>query len=576
LDAQEKIFAPTQNLGMVRIVPLGGCGEFGMNLTCFLSGGKLFVVDAGIRFPDAFRLGVDAVLPDVDKWFAEAGGVYAYILTHGHEDHIGAMPHILQKWPAPVYGTAWTIELLRNKLFRLGRDPEQYKLKVVAPGDHVVTEGFDAEYVHINHSIPMACSLNLRFPGLTIFHTGDFKFEEDPIIERPADLERLKRIGDEGVDLLLADSTNAEKDGFCPAENSIYEPLLKVINQCERAAVVTTFSSNLWRIKTIVDVCRAAGRRLYITGGGLENTLNVAKAVGIYEVPPELRIADELLASVPRDRLMVLATGCQGERRSSLARIAAGEHRFFRLNPGDTVIWSSRLIPGNEKAVISLSNNVQRLGAKVITAREAPGIHVSGHAYGGDIGRLLQLIRPKNFLPIHGAFSQLNANYQRPLLTPNSVAQAQIVESGDVIDVDKEGTTIIGRLEIELKFLESDGSGLMSYGELRERLRIGELGMARVDGVYNIPNETWVVEPTIELIGIGFPENLRKSDWLCAKASKIKQLVPQLLLQKNLTAAQASEEIRQFIRRELQRILRKKPVVSVKIHCIDFSINLLD
>jgi len=568
LDSQEKIFAPNQHSSSVRIVPLGGCGEFGMNLTSFLSGGKLFVVDAGVRFAEPFRLGVDAILPDVDKWFAEAGGVYAYILTHGHEDHIGAMPHLLQRWPAPVYGTAWTIELLRNKLFRIGLDPTSFKLNVVAPGDHVVTEGFDAEYVHINHSIPMACSLYMRFPGLSVFHTGDFKFEDDPIIERPADLERLMRIGQEGVDLLLADSTNAEKDGPCPSERSVYEPLLKVINQCRQAAVVTTFSSNLWRIKTIVDVCRAAGRRLYITGGGLENTLNVAKAVGLYELPPELRIPDELISSVPRDRLLVLATGCQGERRSGLARIASGEHRFFRLDPGDAVIWSSRLIPGNEKAVISLSNNVQRLGAHVITPREAPGIHVSGHAYGGDIERLLKLIKPKYFLPVHGAFSQLNANHKRPFAAPTTETEAQIIESGDVIDAQSDGISIAGRIDVELKFLESDGSGLLSYGELRERLRIGELGLARIDGVYSLAHESWLVEPTIELVGIGFPETMRKADWILSKTTKLKQLVPQLLRQKNLSAEQTAEEVRQLIRRELQRFLRKKPVVSVKMHCV--------
>ena len=568
MDSSETIFSPNGLPGTVRIIPLGGCGEFGMNLTCFLSAGKLFVVDAGVRFPEAFRLGVDAVLPDVEKWFTEAGGVYAYILTHGHEDHLGAMPHLLPRWPAPVYGTAWTISLLRNKLMRLGRDPDAFKLNIVAPGDHVVTEGFDAEYVHINHSIPMACSLYLRFPELSIFHTGDFKFESDPIIENPADLDRIKRIGQEGVDLLLADSTNAEKSGNCPSEKSVYEPLLRVVNQCKQTAVITTFSSNLWRIKTIADVCRASGRRLYVTGGGLENTLNVAQSVGIYELPTELRISDDLLTSVPRERLLVLATGCQGERRSSLARIANGEHRYFRLDAGDTVIWSSRLIPGNEKAVINLSNNLQRLGAQIVTARDEPGIHVSGHAYGGDVEHLIDLVNPRHFLPVHGAFSQLNANHQRPTTSGRSDTQAQIIESGDIIDATRDEIRILGRIDVELKFLESDGSGLLTYGELRDRLRIGELGLARIDGVYSLHTETWLVEPTVELAGIGFPDSVKKNDWIQSKAKQLRQLVPQFLLQKKLSAEQISEEVRQLIRRDLQRFLRKKPVVSVKIHCV--------
>ncbi len=565
--SDQQYFAPYHDPDSVRIIPLGGCGEFGMNLTAFLVRGKLFVIDAGVRFPEPFRLGIDAMLPNVDPWFQAAGGVHAYLLTHGHEDHLGAMPHLLQKWPAPVYGTGWTIELLRSKFSRMGKDPNAYKLNVVEAGDHVVTAGFDAEFVHVNHSIPMTCSLFLRLPGLTIFHTGDFKFEQHPILEKPTDFEKLAAIGNEGVDLLLTDSTNADKDGFCPGEDTVFEPLKDVVNACEKAAIITTFSSNLGRLKTIVDVCQATGRKLYITGGGLEGTLAIAKNLGLYHLPENLRVADDQLGSIPRERLLVLTTGCQGERRSGLARIASGEHRHFRISDGDTVIWSSRLIPGNERAVISLSNNLLRAGARVITAREAPGIHVSGHAYGGDIDHLVGLLKPRHYLPVHGAFSQLHANSQRPERLGIST-QCQLIESGDVLDASRFGVDVVGHIDVELAFVDGDSSTILSYEDLRERLRIGELGAALVDGVFDFKRETWLVRPSIEFTGLAFPISINEAKWRADKAAKVANIAAQGLLQKGQNSEVINEEIRKFIRRELQLVLKKKPVVTVRLHVV--------
>jgi ribonuclease J len=540
----------------LRIIPLGGCGEFGMNLTAFLAAGKLFVVDCGVRFPDPARLGVDAVLPAVSPHFAVAGGPYAYILTHGHEDHLGAMPYVLPRWPAPVYGSAWTMALLKSKLTRLGYDPDGFKLITVQDGDRVATTGFEAEYVHVNHSIPQASMLVIRTGGLTLFHTGDFKFEEKPLVEKPTDFARLKALGDAGIDVLLADSTNAEKSGNCPPESACLEPLRAVIAACPKAALITTFSSNLWRLKTIADACAAAKRRIYIAGAGLESTLTHGESLGLYTLPKGLRVAEDELNGFPRSKLVVLATGCQGEYRSALARIANGEHKMVRAEPGDTIILSSRIIPGNEKPILNMLNAFMKLGCHVVTTKEAPGIHVSGHAYGGDLERLVQTLRPRRFLPVHGAFSQLRANLDR------AATDGRLVETGDALDLTRDGITEVGKVEVELEFVDADAGVLISYETLRERLRVGELGAALVTGVFAPAKMDWVVPPTIDLTGLKVPDGWQK-DTARAVQTEVK-----VLAQKRLPLPELCEEVRVLVRRQLFAALKKKPVVTVRLHFI--------
>ena len=560
-------FNPASIPGALRIIPMGGCGEFGMNLTAYIASGKLFVVDAGVRFPEPERLGVDAIVPAVDTWFQAIGGVHAYIITHAHEDHLGAVPHLLPKWPAPVYGTAWTIELLRLKLTKLGHDPNAFTLVTVEPGDHVTTTGFDAEYIHVNHSIPMTCCLFIRTPDLNVFHTGDFKFEEHPMLEPATDFALLKRIGDEGVDLLLTDSTNADKDGHCPGEETVFEPLKRVVEHCTGAAIITTFASNLWRLKTIADVCVATGRRLCICGNGIETTLMIAKKLILYHLPESLRLAEDQVATFPRNRLVVLATGCQGEWRSALARMAAGSHRSITVGPGDTVIWSSRMIPGNEKAVFAMTNSFLRAGAKIVSGRDAPDIHVSGHAFGGDVERLVQTLRPRHFLPVHGSFTHMQANLGRPL-SAGMTASSTLIENGDVLDVSRDGVVKAGKIDIELEFVDAEAGVLISQGTLRERLRVGELGMALVDGVFDQSAKEWRAGPNISLNGLCLPLMVNTDEWLEKMGRQLAHHLRPLLSQAQSTPDGVTEEARLFVRRQLTRLLRKKPVVLVKLHIL--------
>jgi ribonuclease J len=552
----------------LRIIPLGGCGEFGMNVTCYLTGGKLIVVDCGLRFTDPTKLGTDAVVPAVDEWFEQAGGVYAYLITHAHEDHIGALPYILPRWPAPVYTTPWTAEVLRIKYAKRGLDEKKHPITTVRPGDHVRAPGFDAEWVHVNHSIPDACALYIRTPAVSVFHTGDFKFDATPIIEKPMTDERLAAIGELGVDLLLSDSTNAEKRGGCPSEASVFEPLVRAFRSCEGAIVLSTFASNLWRLKTVADVCLATGRRIYITGPGIDQSFAIAQQLGMYEIPAGLRVTDETLGAVPREKLVVLATGCQGEFRSAMNRIAHGEHRQFKIQRGDTVILSSRIIPGNERPILIMIDQLKRHGARILTTRDDDGIHVSGHAYRGDLERLFRLLKPRWYTPVHGAFSQLDANRSMGEELGLKPERAVLIENGDVIDVTKEKITIRERLQIDLEYIDSDTGTTIPHEVLRERLRVGELGGAVLTGVYDGGAGSWLVPPQIELLGLRLPFGVDQDAWLKRQAAAVRDIVRDRWGEKGVSADDVRESARIGLRRALLAVLKKKPVVIVKLHFV--------
>ena len=563
----------------LRMVPLGGCGQFGMNVTAFLTAGQLFIVDLGVMFPDPARLGVEAVMPALAPFISAAGGVTAFFLTHGHEDHIGAVPFILRRWPAPVYGTAWTMELVTRKLKRHGLDPGAFDLNVVAPNDRIHAKGLEVEYVHINHSIPMACSLVLRTPTVTVFHSGDFKFEERPVGEPPANFARLASLGAAGVDVLLADSTNADRPGPSPAEELVAPALEAVMRQADGAALVTTFSSNLWRIMSVARATERAGRRLVVTGTGLESTLTTAAHLKLYELPQGLRIDEADAMQLERRQLVILATGCQGEPRSALSRIAAAEHRHLRVIPGDSVIFSSRVIPGNERSVHAICDRFLRAGCRIVTARETPDIHVSGHAHGGDIERLITSLKPKMFLPIHGSFHHLGSNSRAAAKVLGSALKSTelqgtapnlVIETGDVLDLTSSAIQRLGFVDVDLEYVDQGSSAVMSYETLRERLRIGESGGLVVTGVYHCAKKLWLSEPCFDFIGVGIPEVVDADSWIQQLRYMIQQAVARGAISKMTATARDElvEEVRVLVRRRLFSLLRKKPVVMIKIHLL--------
>lgn len=551
--------------GTVRIIPFGGCGEFGMNMTGYICEDRLYLVDAGVSFPDPSKLGVEAIFPDLTEWISQFGGVYAYIITHGHEDHIGALPYMLERWPGPVYATPWTAELLHSKLSRRGVGL-RYPIHKVNPGDKVKCEDFSIEYVPFNHSIPGACGLMIRQGKFNIFHTGDFKFDFTPILEKPVDLDYLKKLGKEGIQVLLADSTNSHIPGYCPSEQSVIEPLKEAFESGgDGAVVVTTFSSNFWRIKTILDICKESDRKVVILGGGVETALKVASAAGVWEAPPGLIIDAGEISGFERRKICVIATGSQGEWRSALMRLAKGEHRSFSICPGDLVIFSSRTIPGNERVIQYMMSLLERRGARIFSARNNPQIHVSGHGYREELRELLKALRPKNFVPVHGTFSHLTSNSLIPDEIQLEDSRSFVIENGDVIDVNTSGINISDRIDIDHFFVDSESYSLLQHETLRERLRIGELGLVVVAVACDFDSEEMIGEPQIEWHGLAPRDNGDIKAFERELLSAAKSGFKQHFASREKTRPDLEESVRVEVRRKLFHLLRKKPVVICNI-----------
>lgn len=553
------LLLPARAPESIRIIPLGGCGEFGMNLTLFQIEGKNFVVDCGVMFPDPSKLGVDAIIPNVNPCFKAIGGIHAYIITHGHEDHIGALPYIVDKWPAPIYATPWTVALIKKKLARQKQKLE-FPIHTVVAGDHVISGGVDIEYVHFNHSIPNACALYIKTKHHKIFHTGDFKIDETPITEKPADLKRVEQIGREGVDLLLADSTNSHRPGVCGSERLVIKPMEEICLNAKGAVIITTFASNLWRLQCVMDVCKKTGRKLALFGAGIHNSFEIGSNLKLLNVPEGVIVDEEHLDRIPREKLCVLATGSQGESRATIAKLAFGEHRYLKVLEGDCVVFSSRTIPGNEKVVQTLMSQLEKLGAVIYSGRTHPNIHVSGHANRGELATLVKLLKPKNFVPVHGTFSHLKANSGIPEEIHVHCEKVLLIENGSVIDLNiNHEASITGEIPAEVELVDAESRKLMTYPQVRERLKIGEFGLVVVSGVFDMTLRKWVEEVQIKTRGL--PEIEDGQDLL---EEVIEDVQTQLIssVKRGITdVAALEEEMRLTCRRKYFDYLKKKPMV---------------
>ena len=532
-----------------------------MNMTGYICDDRLYLVDAGVSFPDPSKLGVESLFPDMAPWIEQFGGVYAYIMTHGHEDHIGALPFMLDRWPGPVYTTPWTAKLIANKLSRKGI-ATKYPVHVVLPGDRVECEDFSIEFVPFNHSIPDACGLMIRQGSFNIFHTGDFKFDFTPVIEKPVNIKYLEGLGKEGVHLLLADSTNSHVKGYSPSEGLVLEPMKSAFAEAGKGAVVvTTFSSNFFRLKTILDACEASGRKALILGAGLDNCLKVAGELGMFQPPSGLIINSSQASTMDRSGLCVIATGSQGEWRSAIMRMANGEHKQFSICPGDLVVFSSRTIPGNERVIQYMMSLLERRGARIFSGRNDPLIHVSGHGYREELKDLVKALRPKHFIPVHGTFSHLTSNSKVPAEAGLKESRSYIIENGDVIDVDPAGIVISDRININHLFVDSESMELLPYDVLRERLRVGELGLVVVTAAFDRAEMSLLGTPQVSVQGLVAPKGAPFEEFERAILAAPKKGFKHAVSSRDTKQDALEEHARIEIRRYLFQAFRKKPVV---------------
>ncbi|MGZ4615274.1 MAG: ribonuclease J [Actinomycetes bacterium] len=492
---------PELPAGGLRLVALGGLGEVGRNMTVFEHAGRLLVVDCGVLFPEDFQPGVDLILPDFDYIRERLDLVDGIVLTHGHEDHIGAVPYLLrEKADIPLIGSRLTLAMLEAKLQEHRIKP--YTLEV-REGQRERIGPFDCEFMAVNHSIPDALAVAIRTGAGLVVHTGDFKMDQLPLDGRLTDLRAFARLADEGVDLLLSDSTNAEVPGFTTPERDIAPVLDRVFHEATRRVIVACFASHVHRVQQILDTAQKHGRKVAFVGRSMVRNMGVARDLGYLKVPGGLLIDVKQLDDLPDDQIVLVCTGSQGEPMSALSRIANRDH-FIRIGEGDTVILASSLIPGNENSVYRVINGLSRWGARVVHKGNAL-VHVSGHASAGELLYLYNVVRPSNVMPVHGEWRHLRANAELAVLTGVPRDRAVLAEDGVVVDLVEGRASIVGNVPCGYVYVDGSSVGDVTDASLKDRRILRDEGFISI--VVVVDSVTGKVSGGPEIHARGFAQD---------------------------------------------------------------------
>lgn len=542
---------------MVRIVPLGGLGEIGLNMMVVENGDDLLVIDAGLMFPDEEMYGIDHVIPDMSYLCANREKIRAVLLTHGHEDHTGALPYLLKEIRIPVYGTRLSLGLAAEKL-REANLLLHTDLKAVRPGDHLQFGRFTVEFLQICHSIPDSVALAIGTPAGMIVHTGDFKFDQNPVDIRLTDYRRLAELGDGGVLALLSDSTNAGRDGFTPSEQVVGRALDAIFREAQGRVIVACFASNIHRIQQIFDTAAAMGKRVAVCGKSMTANTRIAAELGCLRIPDDTLVSLDELERLPVDRRVIVTTGSQGEPLSAIARMAAAEHKQVQISPGDTVIFSARAIPGNEKSIARTINGLYRQGAQVIT-EEVAEVHVSGHASREELKLMLNLTRPTFFVPIHGEYRHLRLHAGLAREVGVSDARTMVIEDGDMLEFDDVGARITGRAPVGRIFVDGKGIGDVGDAVIRDRQRLAQEGVVVVAVAVDHHCRKLVTGPQIVCSGFVHAQDVR------ALSDGMKSVVCSVLEsasdEDRADMRLMEQRIRTAVKKQLQKEIERRPMI---------------
>jgi ribonuclease J len=537
----------------LQVIPLGGLGEFGMNMTAIRYADNIIVVDCGMMFPEAELLGVDLVMPDLTFLKENQAQIRAVILTHGHEDHIGAVPYFLSEIDVPVYGTDFTLALVDRRLeeYDLEEEPRFIHVK---PKQIVEIGPFKIEFIHVTHSIVSAVALAITTPLGVIIHTGDFKVDPTPTDNELFDLHTLADYGKRGVLLLLSDSTNSDRPGYTESERAVRPRMEEIFNRAERRVVVSCFSSSIHRIQLVLDLAQEFGRRVAVVGRSMVSVTEIAHSLGLLDIPDGILLRPQDAMNLPPDKVAFLVSGTQGEPMSALSRVAVDNHKHVSVEKGDTVVLSARIIPGNEKAIFRMIDHMARRGADVMYGTMNPPLHVSGHASVEEMKLVLNLVRPRFFMPIHGEYRQLTKHARlADHLRFAGLEETFVMETGDVLEIDHHGARKAGRVPVGRVCIDSGSiDDVVQEVVIRDRRHLSEDGI--VLPIIAINRHTGRIESLPEIVSRGFARAEDGSTFM----QSARQVVAKTLEGSNQEEKTDWGVMKEKIRADLKRFIVKE------------------
>jgi ribonuclease J len=541
----------------ISIIPLGGLGEIGMNMMALQSGPDVLVIDAGLMFPEEDMLGIDLVIPNISYLLEHKHAIRGIILTHGHEDHTGALPFILDEIEAPIYGTALTLGLLGEKLLEADL-LERADLRRIRPGETLRLGNMSVEFIRVSHSIADGVGLAIRTPAGLVVHTGDFKLDQTPVDGQVTDLQRFADMGRQGVLVLLSDSTNADQAGTTPSERSLGEAFERIFQGAKRRIIVACFASNIHRIQQVLEVAARLGKKVAINGKNMVANVRIASELGYLSIPDGVMLRLDEIKKIPPEDTVILTTGSQGEPLSAISRIAMGEHKQIQVQGGDTVVISAKVIPGNEKSIAHTINHLFRRGAEVIYEQISP-IHVSGHPAREELKRMIGLVRPKFFVPIHGEYRHLH--FHADLAEEMGIPREHIFlpENGDVLEFGADFGRFAGKVTAGRVLVDGKGIGDVKDTVLRDRQHLSQDGIVVV--ILGFDKQTGEVVTGPEIISRGFVYQNESNELLDAARDLVLTVLEGCSKEEKTEMEFIKPRIRSVLRKFLYREMKRRPMI---------------